>query len=269
VGIDVDFLMKFSIGSVALIMASIPGVDQSSRGDGGLGEDPIGLPTRYDPDELKAYFASRPVKVLQRQALVAGKVSSFITAVLADWRMGKLQENSNKRAVWLRTIFESLGPAYVKIAQALSTRVDILPDAYLHEFQKLQDNVPAFPTSDARQLLEGDLGHPVKHFFDEFSDLPIASASLGQVYKAKLKAVYGGQLVAVKIQRPGVMERIALDTLLMRRATELVAKIPTFSETWSEVLDDWASRFFQVRPSSSSRPCPLAFLVLHSYIAHD
>jgi aarF domain-containing kinase len=70
------------------------------------------------------------------------------------------------------------------------------------------------------------------------------------VYRAKLTAEYGGEYVAVKVQRPGVMERIALDTLLMRRGTELIATIPTFSETWSMVLDDWAGRFFQVRAVS-------------------
>jgi hypothetical protein len=87
----------------------------------------------------------------------------------------------------------------------------------------------------------------VSDLFDEFPEVPTASASLGQVYRAKLTAEYGGGYVAVKVQRPGVMERIALDTLLMRQATELIATIPTFSETWSEVLDDWAGRFFQVR----------------------
>lgn len=63
-----------------------------------------------------------------------------------------------KRAKWLREIFESLGPAYIKIAQALSTRVDLLPEAYLKEFAQLQDNVPPFETKEALQLIESEFG---------------------------------------------------------------------------------------------------------------
>ena len=250
--IDVDFVIKLSVAAMALIVACVPSADKDHST---VALDPAGLPTRYDPDELKAYFASRPVAVLQRQAEVASKVSSFLAAVLADWRLGRLEQNSGKRAVWLRTIFEDLGPAYVKIAQALSTRVDILPEAYLKEFQQLQDNVPTFPTEQAHELLESDLGQSVDDLFEEFSERPVASASLGQVYKARLRPQFGGAQVAVKVQRPGIMERIALDTLLMRKATELVALVPTFSETWSEVLDDWATRFFQVRAYSMARTC--------------
>lgn len=82
--------------------------------------------------------------------------------------------------------------------------------------------------------------------FAAFSAHPVASASLGQVYQATLRPEHGGQCVAVKVQRPGVMENIALDTLLMRGATEIVSAVPYFSDGWCEVLDDWASRFFQV-----------------------
>lgn len=82
--------------------------------------------------------------------------------------------------------------------------------------------------------------------FLAFSAQPVASASLGQVYQATLRPEFGGGCVAVKVQRPGVMEHVALDTLLMRGATEIVSAVPYFSDSWCEVLDDWASRFFQV-----------------------
>lgn len=82
--------------------------------------------------------------------------------------------------------------------------------------------------------------------FAAFSAQPVASASLGQVYQATLLPEYGGGCVAVKVQRPGVMEHVALDTLLMRGATEIVSAVPYFSDSWCEVLDDWARRFFQV-----------------------
>jgi aarF domain-containing kinase len=95
---------------------------------------------------------------MQRQAEVASKLSSFLVTILADWRAGALQANAPKRAAWLRSILEQLGPAYVKIGQALSTRVDLLSDEYLQELQKLQDSVPPFPTRSARCMLEADLG---------------------------------------------------------------------------------------------------------------
>lgn len=124
-------------------------------------EAPPQPPSVYDPTDLKAYFSTRPTAVLQRQAEVASKLTSFVVAVLADWRLGAWERNMPARAAWLRTIFESLGPAYVKIAQALSTRVDLLPEPYLEEFAHLQDNVPPFPTAHARALIEAELGQSI------------------------------------------------------------------------------------------------------------
>jgi hypothetical protein len=82
--------------------------------------------------------------------------------------------------------------------------------------------------------------------FTWISDKPVASASLGQVYKATLVDRFGGGTVAVKVQRPGILHSVALDTLLMRQATEIVSRVPMYSGGWEEVLDDWAGRFFQV-----------------------
>lgn len=82
--------------------------------------------------------------------------------------------------------------------------------------------------------------------FATLSEKPVASASLGQVYQATLVDRFGGGTVAVKVQRPGVLHGVALDTLLMRQATEIVSSVPMYSGGWEEVLDDWAVRFFQV-----------------------
>lgn len=92
------------------------------------------------------------------QAEVASKLSVFVSALLADWQLGAWIPNMPRRAKWLREIFESLGPAYVKIAQALSTRVDLVPDAYLKEFAQLQDNVAPFETEEALNLIESEFG---------------------------------------------------------------------------------------------------------------
>lgn len=78
------------------------------------------------------------------------------------------------------------------------------------------------------------------------SDKPVASASLGQVYKATLADRFGGGTVAIKVQRPGILHGVALDTLLMRQAVEIVSSVPMYAGGWEQVLDDWAGRFFQV-----------------------
>lgn len=239
-------LVKMAIVAIGLISVSVPGKDYDTRAaNGGLAT--MDLPERYNAEDLQEYFASRPVKVLQRQAYVASKVSLFFTTIFLDARTGNWEKNMPTRAIWLRTIAEGLGPAYVKIAQALSTRVDMFPDTYLHELAKLQDSVPTFPTEEARALIESELGTPISEVFVEFSPLPVASASLGQVYKGKLKPIYGGAEVAIKVQRPGVLERIALDVLLMKQSTSLLTLLPMYADSWCEVLDDWAGRFFQVR----------------------
>ena len=105
----------------------------------------------------------------------------------------------------IRLIIEELGPTFIKLAQALSNRADLLPEALIDEFEKLQSNVPPFPVEEARQLIEQELGHPLDEVFVEFDNVPIGSASIGQVHRARL---HGGEEVVVKIQRPGVRDKV-------------------------------------------------------------
>ncbi|KAH1067239.1 hypothetical protein J1N35_032226 [Gossypium stocksii] len=102
-----------------------------------------------------------------------------------------------------------LGPFY--LGQALSTRPDILPPVYCQELAKLQDQIPPFPTHVAIKSIENELGIPVSEIFADISPEPIAAASIGQVYKAHL---HSGELVAVKVQRPGISLLLTLDALL-------------------------------------------------------
>ncbi|PPR86409.1 hypothetical protein GOBAR_AA34282 [Gossypium barbadense] len=111
---------------------------------------------------------------------------------------------------------ENLGVAMnmartLELGQALSTRADILPPVYCQELAKLQDQIPPFPTRIAKKSIETELGIPISEIFSDISPEPIAAASLGQVYKACL---HSGELVAVKVQRPGMSLMLTLDALL-------------------------------------------------------
>ncbi len=94
-------------------------------------------------------------------------------------------------------------------------------------------------------MLEEGLQQPVDAVFDWLSEEPIAAASLGQVYRGKLRDELGGAEVAVKVQRPGSLESAALDIFVMRRSAVLFSQIPGMSDKWASALDDWAVRFFQ------------------------
>lgn len=113
----------------------------------------------------------------------------------------------------IRMATEELGPTFVKFAQVLSNRPDILPEELVHEFEKLQSNVPPFPTETAKLIIETEYKKPLEEVFEFFSDIPIGSASIGQVHVARLRT---GEEVVVKIQRPDVKRQVAIDLQLMR-----------------------------------------------------
>lgn len=112
-----------------------------------------------------------------------------------------------------REMLEGLGPAFVKFGQLLSLRRDMLPESYIEELQKLQDDVAIFPGDQARAIIERELGKPVEELFAEFDETPLAAASIGQVHTAHLM---DGSSVVVKVQRPGIEPIIHADINIMR-----------------------------------------------------
>ncbi|SRR6266545_321364 len=100
---------------------------------------------------------------------------------------------------------EALGPTFIKLGQLLSTRADVLPQPYLDALARLQDNVEPFPYEDAERIIQEELCVRLSKAFLVFDPQPIAAASLGQVHHAVLRE---GREVAVKVQRPGIRERV-------------------------------------------------------------
>ncbi|MBD3610456.1 MAG: ubiquinone biosynthesis regulatory protein kinase UbiB, partial [Gammaproteobacteria bacterium] len=119
----------------------------------------------------------------------------------------------------VRLSLEALGPIFVKLGQILSTRRDLLPPSIADELSKLQDNVPPFSNQLAQQIIEKSLGKPVEELFAEFSQTPLASASIAQVHAATL---HDGHEVVVKVLRPGIEKTIRSDVALMYLLAELI-----------------------------------------------
>ncbi|MGB9797866.1 MAG: ABC1 kinase family protein [bacterium] len=121
----------------------------------------------------------------------------------------------------LRMFLEELGSTFVKLGQLASTRVDIFPPPIIRELKKLQDAVPPAPFSQIKAVIESELGKPLKELFKEFSEEPIASASIAQVHIAK---TFRDEEVVVKVQRPGVEKRVLEDLELLLDITALAEK---------------------------------------------
>src|SRR5689334_6861737 len=115
---------------------------------------------------------------------------------------------SPERAAAFRKRLVELGPAYVKLGQVLSTRPDLLPETYIEELEKLQDDVGPIPFDDVVQTIESELGGRLSKLFDSFEEDPIGSASLGQVHAATLR---DGRSVVVKVQRPNIRGQVEED----------------------------------------------------------
>jgi len=136
-----------------------------------------------------------------------------------------------------------LGPAFIKIGQALSTRPDIVPPIFMDELAELQDQLPAFDNDIAFQFIREALGADPSEVYAEISENPIAAASLGQVYKGRLRT---GELVAIKVQRPDIAAGIALDMYILRGIATWLRKTFKFVRSnLAAILDEFASRIFE------------------------
>ncbi|HEY9706402.1 MAG TPA: AarF/UbiB family protein, partial [Allocoleopsis sp.] len=155
----------------------------------------------YDPLFINEYYQQRPLQVGWRLLNIFFPLLGLMLGLWWDKQQGNLMKNQRKRAIQVREMITKLGPAFIKVGQAVSTRPDLIPPIYLEELTKLQDQLPPFPNEIAYQFIEEELGDRPEEIYAEISDEPVAAASLGQVYKGKLKT---GEIVAIKVQRPGL-----------------------------------------------------------------
>ncbi len=120
--------------------------------------------------------------------------------------------SNEKRGVAVRQAMEKLGPIFIKFGQVLSTRHDLLPADIILELTKLQNNVPPFPTTEARLIIEKNLGKPIEELFLTFDNEPLAAASIAQIHTAVLP---NGKSVVIKILRPSIQKRIQEDIAIL------------------------------------------------------
>jgi ubiquinone biosynthesis protein len=114
---------------------------------------------------------------------------------------------------------EKLGPTFVKLGQLLSTRVELMPQAYIEALTRLQDKVEPFSFGEVEKIVTNELGVRLSKAFSEFENEPMAAASLGQVHKARLR---NGRQVAVKVQRPEIRERMIEDLDALEEIAEFL-----------------------------------------------
>ena len=172
----------------------------------------------------------------------------FIFIYYRGWFVGGKDESEEKhlqwQAEWISRRLLKLGPTFIKIGQSVSTRADLLPLAYIKELSKLQDSVPAFPHDEAMRIIERELGRPPRELFAEIGQQPIAAASLGQVYRARL---HSGETVAVKVQRPNLEGVINFDIAVLRSIARFMSRYPKLIRgvDWEGTLNEFASTIFE------------------------
>jgi predicted unusual protein kinase regulating ubiquinone biosynthesis (AarF/ABC1/UbiB family) len=199
---------------------------------------------RYDPKEIARYYLWRPWKVMWRSLRVAFMFGWFVWGIQLDKSVGQTEQNMPLRAMQLRKLLTNLGPTFIKIGQALSTRPDLVRQDYLEQLMLLQDQLPAFDTQEAFAIIERELQCIVEDAFQEISVKPVAAASLGQVYKGRL---YSGQTVAIKVQRPNLEKKLTLDLFIIRNAVKIIGRwLPiNLSHDLTMIVDEFGVKLFE------------------------
>jgi predicted unusual protein kinase regulating ubiquinone biosynthesis (AarF/ABC1/UbiB family) len=218
----------------------------------------------YDPEAIMSFYRQRPFQVLGRLWDILVPFLWFGLLLWWDKVTGSAEKKKRRRAVQLRDTITKLGPTYIKVGQALSTRPDLVPAIYMEELARLQDQLPPFDNAIAYRFIEEELGDRPEAIYAELSPKPVAAASLGQVYKGKLKT---GETVAVKVQRPDLLRRITLDVYIMRSlALWAQANIKRIRSDLIGIADEFAGRIFEEMDYSQEGRNAEEFARLYDYL---
>ncbi|KAL2584148.1 hypothetical protein AAZX31_14G121400 [Glycine max] len=172
---------------------------------------------KYSPEIVRNKVLESRGSILSlmlRGVEIVWNLGLYWSNLVYDFLVGRDEEVVPYRARQLRNLLCDLGPSFIKAGQVLANRPDIIREDYMNELCILQDDVPSFPNQIAFRIIEEDLGQPLEAVFSKISSGTIAAASLGQVYRATLRAT--GEDVAIKVQRPGIEPIIYRDLFLFR-----------------------------------------------------
>jgi predicted unusual protein kinase regulating ubiquinone biosynthesis (AarF/ABC1/UbiB family) len=199
---------------------------------------------RYNPQAIASYYNRRPWLVVWRAIMIVWLFAGFLIGLALDLSIGNTDSNKSARASQLREILTQLGPTFIKVGQALSTRPDLVRQDFLDELIKLQDQLPAFDNELAMEIIETQLKRSVEELYKEISPRPVAAASLGQVYKARL---YSGEQVAVKVQRPNLLPVITRDLYLLRWASTWIKPLLPLNlgDNLTVIVDEFGVKLFE------------------------
>jgi predicted unusual protein kinase regulating ubiquinone biosynthesis (AarF/ABC1/UbiB family) len=199
---------------------------------------------RYDSAAIAKYYRIRPWLYIWRTIVVVWCFGTFIFNLQWDKWTGQTEKNKQKHATQLRKVLTYLGPTFIKVGQALSTRPDLIRKDFLEELIKLQDQLPPFDNTIAFNIIESQLGLSADRAYREISPNPVAAASLGQVYRAIL---HTGEEVAVKVQRPNLRPLLTLDLFLMRCAAERLGPwLPlNLGHDLTLIVDEFGTKLFE------------------------
>ncbi len=198
---------------------------------------------RYEPGRDLRWLLLRPWVLVSRLTVVLWQLGSLalVLVVQGSSSNARVQEQLGRRIL---TTLTELGPCFIKVGQALSTRPDLVRRDWLEQLTQLQDNLPAFPHATALATIERELGAPADELFEQFPDYPVAAASLGQVYKAQL---VDGHWVAVKVQRPNLPTILRRDLVIIRLLGVLTAPFLPLNLGFGlgDIIDEFGATLFE------------------------
>ena len=198
---------------------------------------------RYNPGRDVRWLLLRPWIGIPRLIQIFWALLGLVLSLVLRGSSSDPRVQRNLARTLLRTL-TNLGPCFIKVGQALSTRPDLIRRDWLDELTRLQDDLPSFDHAIALNTIETELGAPVDQLFEEFPDTPVAAASLGQVYKARVDSQ---RWVAVKVQRPNLTFILRRDMVLIRSLGILAAPFLPLNLGFGlgEIIDEFGRSLFE------------------------